>query len=146
MKMPFLKRRNALISPGVFSVGAAAFAIALVVLLLRLLAPQLLVTFASPFWRFGTFVGAETHTVAVSFSNATSLGREIDTLTQDKALLAIENQTLTAQVRDLTVLLGSRAPAAPRVLASVLARPPFTDYDTLIIDAGSTAGIHGLCA
>src|SRR5690606_9992978 len=49
-------------------------------------------------------------------------------------LLALENQ-------ELKKLLGRMPEETPLILATVLARPPQTAYDSLIIDVGSTSGV-----
>lgn len=52
---------------------------------------------------------------------------------EDTALLRAENESLKR-------MLG-RETVSPRVLAAVIARPPFSPYDTLMLDVGSAEGV-----
>jgi cell shape-determining protein MreC len=65
----------------------------------------------------------------------------LDQLAQEHAALRAENATLVAKVADLTALLGTRTEPFEGILAGVLARPPVSPYDTLLVDQGSDDGV-----
>jgi cell shape-determining protein MreC len=62
-------------------------------------------------------------------------------LASTTAALADRN-LLYAEVSDLRERLGRADAPQARVLAAVLQRPPWTPYDTLVIDAGAHHGIR----
>lgn len=61
-------------------------------------------------------------------------------LASTSAALADRN-ALYAENIELKERLGRTDSLAPRVLAAVLQRPPWTPYDTLLIDAGQAQGV-----
>ncbi len=75
------------------------------------------------------------------FANGKALAEERDALTLQNETLAAQNDVLSAKILDLERLLGTEPPPVPGVVAGVLARPPESPYDTLIVAAGSNAGI-----
>lgn len=74
---------------------------------------------------------------ALSASESTVLR---DELARAKAELA-DREVLLAENTELKRLLGRGEEGSPRVLATVLARPPFSPYDTLVIDIGEAHGV-----
>jgi cell shape-determining protein MreC len=142
MKMRFLKRRNALLTPQSLSAGTAVLAIAILLVVVRFFLPGFFVLAVSPLWNVGTYMSSKTRAVTESFASATAVGQERDQLASENATLMLENSALTAKVNDLTSLIGTRPPLRPGILAGVLARPPFSSYDTLIIDEGSAAEVR----
>lgn len=133
-----LRYRNSLVQG---SGGAAAAVIALLVIvliLLRLLAPGVWYRLTSPIWSFGASLSA--HVAGTTESKAT-LRTERDTYQEKATALSVQNAALSAQVADLTKLLGSRTAPTPGIVASVLARPPVAPYDILVIDQGTSAGV-----
>ncbi|MEJ0053328.1 MAG: rod shape-determining protein MreC [bacterium] len=141
MKTRFLRRRNALLAPGALSIGAGILAVALLFVLVRLVAPGLSIAIATPFWNAGSSLSAGTYTAMTSFGNAANLAKERDALKAENVQLLAERGKLSAQVADLTKLLGARPAAKSGIPASVLARPPFSSYDILVVDEGSEAGV-----
>jgi len=141
MKTRFSAKRNALLTPRVFSIGGTVLGVAILLFLIRLLLPGVFIAAVSPLWQIGTAISSGVHTTAEGFGNATSVAKERDTLQSENAALMIQNAALSARAQDLTLLLGTRATAHSGILASVLARPPFAAYDSLVIDQGSDDGV-----
>lgn len=88
------------------------------------------------FWR----VMAPVVRVRSSFGNS-EVEQLRAALASTSAALADRNALYKENI-DLKERLGRSSVEAPRVLAAVLQRPPWTSYDTLLIDAGSRQGIH----
>ncbi len=141
MKKTSFARRNALLPRGAGAWSAALLACAVLAVALRLFVPGLLTLAATPLWKASSLAAAATHTTASFFHNPVALQSELDAATAHETELADENAVLTTRVHDLETLLGSRPSAGPGVLAGVLARPPESPYDVLVIDEGSSAGV-----
>ncbi|OGG76251.1 hypothetical protein A2950_02255 [Candidatus Kaiserbacteria bacterium RIFCSPLOWO2_01_FULL_55_19] len=143
MKKIFLAKRNALFSSAGISWGASSLALALALLLLRLLAPNFFLHLVTPVFRSADFVSAQSHSFLSSFRDTAKLALQNERLLEENAALTNENRALAQKETVLTALLGgtSRGITAPEVLASILARPPESPYDTFILAQGSRAGI-----
>jgi cell shape-determining protein MreC len=140
MRMSFA-RRNALIPRGLRLVPLVLLGIALLLFIIRAAAPNLFVTIATPLWRVSSLAAGGAADVAAFAENPATLMHERDEAQANVAALTNENANLTAKVADLERLLGSRRTAENGILAAVLSRPPESPYDTLIIDAGESAGV-----
>jgi len=55
--------------------------------------------------------------------------------------LRFENKLLREENNTLRERLGRTDRVAPSILASILARPPLSAYDTLVLDAGASEGV-----
>ncbi len=141
MKRTFLARRNALLAPGGVSWGGAALATALLVLLLRLLAPGAFERLAVPAFAAADALSAASRSIAAGWSDRAALASANAALAEENRALAEENQALLQKAADLSALLGTGAPPPPGITAGVLARPPESPYDTLVLAAGSRAGV-----
>lgn len=136
------RRRNGLI-PG----GGAIAAIVLVILILVLVAlraflPDAFTALAMPLWSFGQAAANAEGNFASLFGNAGDLARQRDVLLSENQAINEENRALRGQVADLTKLeLGTTTPTG-RILAGVLARPPVSPYDTLVVAAGKADGVR----
>jgi cell shape-determining protein MreC len=142
MKKTFLARRNALFSSTDVSWGAYALALSVFLLLVRLLAPNLFWHMFTPVFESATFVTNESHAFFASFGNTAELALQNEALADENTALMNENQTLSQKAADLEALLS--APAGGKVgevLAGVVARPPESPYDTLVLNAGERAGV-----
>lgn len=142
MKKTFLARRNALFSSTDASWGAYALAFSVFLLLARLLAPNLFWYALTPLFRSADFVTNESHAFFSSFGNTATLALHNEALGEENTALMNENRMLSQKVADLEALLG--APVGGKesgVLAGVVARPPESPYDTLVLSAGSRAGV-----
>jgi len=141
MKRMSFARRNALLPQGALIIPAILLGVAAIVFLIRILFPGLFITIVTPLWRLSSFTSGLVGGATSSFQNQAALSRELDAARAENAALTSENDTLAGQVHDLQNLLGSRTAPPKGVLASVLARPPESPYDTLIVDEGEASGI-----
>jgi hypothetical protein len=129
------------ISPGAFATGAGLLAFALIVAALRLLAPTTFLAATAPLLSGGDRVAAAFSGFSAGFSNTRKLAAQNAALAAEASALAAENQALSAQIADLTALIGSVPQVPSGVAAGVIARPPESAYDTLIVGAGADDGI-----
>lgn len=132
-------------SGGLFSsVGrlvAAVFALLVfLIFVLRLAAPGLLARLATPLWQAGDAL-AGAAAVAIPLESRAGLLEDRERLARENEALLNQNAALAARVTDLERLLGGRTEAPGGILAGVLARPPVSPYDVLILDRGAEAGI-----
>ncbi|MBI5405503.1 rod shape-determining protein MreC [Candidatus Kaiserbacteria bacterium] len=143
MRKTFLARRNALLSSTRASWGAFALACAVLVLLMRLVAPNLFWHAAAPVFRAADALAAASRSFFSGFRNATILTLENERLARENAALGSENRALLQQASSIAALIGaeSSAEGLRGVVAGVVARPPTSPYDTLIIARGAKAGI-----
>lgn len=112
-----------------------ALGFAVVALLLRLLAPNAFLYAFAPLFGAADALSAKSHEVLSSFGDTTALALENDLLKETNAALANENQQLLAraEARDELTQAG--------IIAGVIARPPTSPYDTLVVAAGANAGV-----
>ncbi|MEA2701946.1 MAG: rod shape-determining protein MreC [Candidatus Parcubacteria bacterium] len=122
-------------------VGALVALLILVLLVLRLAAPGLLTSLASPFLRTGQAL-TEGVGSSMTLDSRSSLIKDRERLIRENEALNVQNATFAARVADLQRLLGNRTERAGGVLAGVLARPPVSPYDVLVVDQGSDAGVR----
>jgi len=134
MKKTFLAKRNALLSSAGISGGVYALACAFAVLLLRLLAPNFFWHIATPIFKSADALTAKSHSFFNSFGDTAKLALKNEQLANENATLASENQALLQKVKDTSELPSG-------ILAGVVARPPESPYDTLILAAGKNAGV-----
>lgn len=134
MKRTFLSRRNALFTYSSFSWGGAALAVAILALIVRLLLPNVFWFAVSPAFKLSDALASATGGLFAGFGNAAALAAKNEQLASENAALAAENHGLAEKASD-TALLGSGIPAG------VVARPPSSPYDVLIVAAGSKAGV-----
>lgn len=135
MKKTYLARRNALLSAHGVSWGVGALLFALLVLSFRLIAPNLFWKAFTPVFRAADTFTAAGHTFLASFSDAAELAELNEQLASDNAALALRNQLLEEQLgtEGISQISG--------ILASVVARPPTSPYDTLVLAAGTRDGV-----
>ena len=118
--------------------------VAVLFLLLKVFVPSVIVAMAEPFWKEGNSLEASVGSVSSEFGNSSKLAEENSQLAQQVATLQNENSVLTARSQDLTKLLGgttqegnTSGSTGTNILAGVLARPPLSPYDTLVVGEGS---------
>jgi len=141
MRKTYFGRRNALIPRGTALVGGVFAVVAIVIVILRVALPGTLIAVASPLWRLSAAAEGAFYAGSASLQSPAKLQSELDAANTSNAALTDQNKTLAAQVVDLEKLLGTRTDVPPAVLASVVARPPESPYDTLVIDQGSRASV-----
>lgn len=97
----------------------------------------------SPIWRFEFFALGSFENAMALFRSKSSLVRENESLRIEQENLSAERlylAELVAQNEEFKELLG-RSEGISRVLGIVLRRPPFSPYDSLILDAGLRQGV-----
>ncbi|MHB8710538.1 MAG: rod shape-determining protein MreC [Minisyncoccota bacterium] len=144
MKKTFLSKRNAFLSSTNLSWGGYALIVAVFILFARLLAPNFFWQVFTPMFRGADMLAAGGHAFLSSFGDTAKLTLQNETVIRENAALANENQTLLQKEASLEALLGSQASGkntTPEILAGVIARPPESPYDTLVIAEGTRAGI-----
>jgi cell shape-determining protein MreC len=143
MKKTFLAKRNSLLLNHGVSWGVFALAFALFVLLMRLFTPNLFWQVFSPIFRTSDAISSTSHTFLNSFGDAERLTEQNAKLTTENAALASENQTLMQKTTNLSALLGASATQQEpsSILAGVIARPPMSPYDTLVLSVGNKEGV-----
>lgn len=140
MKKIFLAKRNTLLSVQGISWGAGALAFALIALLVRLLVPNTFWQITAPVFRASGALSAESHTFFSSFGNAVALSAENEKLVAQNAALAEENRTFQQKTTDVSALSDTKGTPAG-IIAGVVARPPESPYDTLVLAAGAKDGV-----
>lgn len=144
MKTPYYRNPNSF-SGNFFSPSGALtifilVGVIVVLLLLRAFAPGVLVSIATPAWRAGSSLSASvSNTLNLETRTAILEGRDREFAKNQE--LVSQNAVLTTRVSDLERMLGVRAEVRSEILASVLARPPVSSYDTLVLDKGEQDGI-----
>ena len=146
MKKTFLARRNGLLSLTEISWGVIVLAIAILILLVRIIAPNFFWSASAPLFRASDAIALKTHTLLSGFENSAALVAANERLTDENTALANENQELLQRMSDITALLGSESitghnSSRTKVVAGVITRPPESPYDTLMLAAGSNAGV-----
>lgn len=136
------RRRAALLAPGSGPLLLVALALIILFFILRTLFPGAVAWLAQPLWGAGDAATSAGGSVAAFFGDKAVIARERDQYAAQVAALEAENASLRARTLDLARLLGDRTEAAPGILAGVLARPPVSPYDTLVIDQGEASGVR----
>lgn len=139
MKRTFLPKRNWFSGSGSISLDALALVVVMVLLFVRLAAPNLFWYVFVPLFHSGDTLSAGTHSFLKSFSDAAALATKNEQLASENAALASENQALGQKDAALAGLDSSAK--ASSILAGVIARPPESPYDTLLVAAGSEQGV-----
>lgn len=110
-------------------------------IVLRVFAPGFLASAASPLLNLGSSLTGKVGD-SVSLDSRAELMEERDHLLRENEALRNQSATFAARAADLERLLGARTERAGGTLAGVLARPPVSPYDVLIVDQGSEAGVR----
>lgn len=131
-----LGRGVRLLTPGNLRSVVVALVVIGAVLLIRSAFPGTLTSLAAPVWKAGEQTTARVGAVSTFFADTVRVANEVDRLRAENEGLANNNALLSAQVADLTRLLGTRATGEAGIVAGVLVRPPVSPYDVLIVDAG----------
>ncbi len=137
MKKTFLAKRNALLSSTNVSWGAFALAGAILILFLRLLVPNFFWYTFTPVFRLSDTLAGESHSFFSGFGDTSKLALQNERLTNENAALALQNQVLLQKVSSFSSL----AKDARGITAGVVARPPLSPYDILVLAAGSDEGV-----
>lgn len=142
MKRTFLAKRNALISTSDVSWGAYALLAAIVILLVRLLAPNFFWSALAPIFQGAEVISSGSHAALSSFGDAATLAARNEQLTEVNTALVSANKALTQKTASLEELLGTPPDKdAQGVVAGIVTRPPVSPYDTLVLSGGSGQGV-----
>ncbi len=141
MKKTFLAKRNAILSPSGFSVGLIALLVVILMFVLRMLAPNFFLSLSAPLFRLGNVATERTHSILSSFGNTATLTLENENLINQNQILAAKNRALTDTMLNLSVRAGAATISTKGIIAEVVARPPMSVYDVLVVAAGSTDGV-----
>ena len=107
----------------------------------RFLLPGAFVSALTPLWIGGSVLSAGVGDAGAFFTNNAELARERDRALAESAAFYAKSEMLATRVADLERLLGDRIEPSSGILAGVLARPPVSPYDVLIVDQGADAGV-----
>jgi cell shape-determining protein MreC len=143
MKKTYLPRHNIFFSGKNFSCGGIALLFAFLIVIVRFFAPNIFWKVFTPVFRISDAFESESHYFISGFGNAAALSADNEQLIQENAALENQNQTLTQKSADISTLSSVSAPKekGSGILAGVIARPPESPYDTLVLSAGENAGI-----
>jgi cell shape-determining protein MreC len=158
MKKQYFHRRNSYAFSGNGStlwLTGAVVVIVVVLILLRSFLPQVFFALAAPLWESGSALSTDVGSFFAGIGNSAKLVQENKSLAQEILTLQNENAVLTARSQDLTSLLSvssesgesgaqstvGASGARAGILAGVLASPPLSPYDTLIVSSGSAQGV-----
>lgn len=114
-----------------------ALAITVFLLLLRLLAPNLFWKIFTPVFQASDSLAKTSHAFLSSFRDTAELALQNEKLISENVALANENQALTKKIESISKLSAD----ARGIIAGVVARPPESPYDTLVLSAGSNDGV-----
>ncbi len=129
------------LTPGNLRGVAVALVVIAIVVIVRFAFPGTLTSVVAPVWKAGEHTTGSVGGVGAFFTDKAHQAREIDRLRTENEGLTNNNALLSAQVQDFTRLLGTRTSSEPGIVAGVLARPPVSPYDVLIVDAGELEGV-----
>ncbi len=113
--------------------SALAGVVILVFLLLRFVFPSAFFFLATPLWQVGNTLTTSVDSLWGGLASKQALMKEAATLQSERDALFQENQTLTAKLSDVQKTLQGGEVKDITVVAGVIARPPVSPYDTLII-------------
>ncbi|MBU6388502.1 rod shape-determining protein MreC [Patescibacteria group bacterium] len=140
MKKTSLAKRNALLTSTNISWGALALGAVIVLLLVRLIAPNMFWQAFAPVFRSANVVAEKSHAFLSSFGDTASLTLQNERLVSENNALANENQALLHKEASIGALAAPGG-IAEGIIAGVVARPPASPYDTLVLSSGTNAGV-----
>jgi cell shape-determining protein MreC len=140
MKKTFLARRNTLLSSANFSWGFFVLSFAVLMVLVRFATPNFFMQAIAPAFRASSSLSAGADALLSNFENTAKLAADNEELKKENAALAEENRTLLESSKSIGALQGPGS-AGGGIFAGVVARPPTSPYDTLVLSGGSKSGI-----
>ncbi|MFH1178131.1 MAG: rod shape-determining protein MreC [bacterium] len=143
MKKIYLVRHKTFFSSENISWGSCALLFAVILLFVRLLVPNIFWQIFAPVFSISDTLASQSRSIMSGFKNAEILTLKNDQLIQEKAVLGSENQMLLQKVANISALFDSSATKknTSKILAGVVARPPESPYDTLVLAAGTNNGV-----
>jgi cell shape-determining protein MreC len=121
--------------------GVAALAFAALALVVRLLFPGIFLSALAPMIGLGNRFSAAGYGVYAAFADTAALAARNQKLFEENSALSAENRALLERQKSLNELLGDSADAPAGISAGVVARPPASGYDALVVAAGTDAGV-----
>ncbi len=144
--MSYLQKNNSR-GRGFSKILAGTLLILAIVFLSRLVAPRLLsesvFSLAMPLWKAENYIVLKLENLSSWLKQKQALASENKALREETDAAKAQLQTLNAYKEEnetLRTLLG-RSSSERRILASVLAKPKRSLYDTLVIDVGREEGV-----
>jgi cell shape-determining protein MreC len=142
MKKIFSTRRNALLSSVSLSWGAGVVGVVILLVLVRLGAPDFFARATLPFLSYTDTVSTWVSSVRALLARSVEQAKQLTALQEERSVLVVKNEELAARVATLERLSGiSHREAGPALSAPVLVRPPESPYDVLIVGAGTAQGV-----
>lgn len=126
-----------LLSPGVVRSALIVGVTFLLLLVMRTAFPDVFSTVLKPFGQIGESGTHSAGTITGFFAGTQELVREREHLMEENTALKAQNTLLIAKDQDLLRLLGTRTEVSSEIVAGVLARPPVSPYDVLVVDRGT---------
>jgi cell shape-determining protein MreC len=145
MKKQYLHRRSSSVQRNSWlAIFAMTVLVVILFFILRILAPSVFVVVGAPLWKSGASLEGGVGNAFSGFDNLSKLSQQNSALQDQVTTLENENAALTARSQDLTKLLGGQQTAndGGGILAGVLAGPPVSPYDSLIVAGGTDEGVH----
>ena len=118
--------------------GAVAVAVAAALYAFGALAPNAFWAVVSPAFRASDALASGTRSLLAGFGNTAALAARNEDLARENAALVSQNEALRQNSADVTALLDA---GKTGIVASVVARPPESPYDTLVLAAGAKSGV-----
>lgn len=137
MKKTFLATRNGILSSSRISWGTSALALVLALLILRLSAPTAFWYTVAPLLRVGDSLAEKNRAFFSAFADTAALALQNQKLVEENEALVNENNTLLQRFADLSGL----ETVARGIIAGVVAGPPVSPYDVLIVAVGRDEGV-----
>ena len=129
------------LTPWNLRTGGIVLVVVLTLVVVRAFFPGFFTTLFTPLWNVGERGTASVGAVGTFFTDKRELALERDRVQTENEGLIAENGALRERVADLTALLGSRTETNSGIVGGVLARPPVSPYDVLVIDVGTGDGV-----
>ena len=133
-KQSFRKRSSGAPSRGAL-IGGAVFAIVAVLGLVRLALPDVFIGASAPLWSAGGGAMHAFGSLFDGFSRTQDIVQERDRLREENESLAAEVRALQTAHDSAKLLFGTSTEQG--IIGDVLSRPPFSLYDSLVINKGS---------
>lgn len=141
MRRSAFGRRNAILGSRYSRAGLALGGLVVAIVVVRLLAPGAVASVLAPVSYAGQSVANGVASVGSILTGPAALEAELAEARAYGAAMEEQSRVLAARVQDLENLLGDRLEPEKGIVAGVVAKPPQSPYDTLVIDQGTDAGV-----
>lgn len=140
MKRTYSAKNNTLFPLQGVSFGTTVFVFFILIFLLRIIAPNLFLHIFRPVFYVSGRISSVTQAFFTSIKNTDSLIKENERLSEENMFLTNQKQFLLK--REKQVLSSQeQSDTALGMVVGVIARPPQSPYDTLLLGAGSKKGV-----